>query len=73
MAPWVLEKMKATFNTFIFNILGLTDDADDAADDGTVDGLMSLILDIRSQARDQKDWATSDKIRDALAQLLVFR
>lgn len=67
VAPWVLEKMKATFNVFIFNILGLTDDADDAADDGTVDGLMNLILDIRGQARDQKDWATSDKIRDALA------
>jgi cysteinyl-tRNA synthetase len=28
---------------------------------------MELILDIRAQARTQKDWATSDKIRDALA------
>jgi cysteinyl-tRNA synthetase len=66
VAPWVLEKMKITFQTFIFDILGLKDDADDAKDDGTIDGLMSLILDIRDQARGQKDWATSDKIRDAL-------
>ncbi len=72
VAPWVLEKMKATFNVFIFNILGLTDDADDAADDGTLDGLMNLILDIRGQARDQKDWATSDKIRDALANVGIL-
>ena len=63
----VLEKMKATFNTFLFNIFGLKDDSADAADDGTIDGLMGLILDIRSQAREQKDWGTSDKIRDALA------
>jgi cysteinyl-tRNA synthetase len=72
VAPWVLEKMKATFNVFIFNILGLTDDADEAADDGTLDGLMNLILDIRGQARDQKDWATSDKIRDALANVGIL-
>jgi cysteinyl-tRNA synthetase len=67
IAPWVLEKMKVTFNTFIFDILGLKDDTSEAGDDGTVDGLMALILDIRHQARAQKDFATSDKIRDALA------
>jgi cysteinyl-tRNA synthetase len=67
IAPWVLEKMKVTFNTFIFDILGLKDDTSEAGDDGTVDWLMQLILDIRHQARAQKDFATSDKIRDALA------
>jgi cysteinyl-tRNA synthetase len=67
LAPWVLEKMKATFNLFIFNIFGLKDDQAEGAEAGTVDGLMQLILEIRSQAREQKDWGTSDKIRDALA------
>ena len=28
---------------------------------------MALILDIRANARTQKDWGTSDKIRDGLA------
>lgn len=65
VAPWVLERMKAAFNTFISDIFGLKDEA--AEDNGTVDGLMELILDIRAQARTQKDWATSDKIRNALA------
>ena len=32
-------------------------------------GAMQLLLDIRSQAKAQKDWATSDKIRDELAKL----
>ena len=66
IAPWVLEKLKVAFQTFIFDILGLQDETT-AGDDGTVEGLMDLILDIRAQARTQKDWATSDKIRDALA------
>jgi len=65
VAPWVLEKMKVTFNVFISDVFGLKDE--DAEDSGTVDGLMELILDIRAQARAQKDWSTSDKIRDALA------
>jgi cysteinyl-tRNA synthetase len=54
------------FHDFVFVVFGLLDE--DAADsnDGTLDGLMQLIIDIRSDARVRKDWATSDKIRDAL-------
>lgn len=66
IAPWVLERLKVVFNTFIFDIFALKDDAA-TEDDGTMDSLMALILDIRSSARTQKDWTTSDKIRDALA------
>lgn len=67
VAPWVLEKMKVTFSTFITDIFGLKDDADAATSDGILDGLMGLVLEIRDHARSQKDWATSDKIRDGLA------
>jgi cysteinyl-tRNA synthetase len=67
IAPWVLERMKTVFNFFISDIFGLKDETANA-ENGTVDGLMELILDIRAQARAQKDWTTSDKIRDALAE-----
>ena len=67
VSPWVIERLKTVFNTFIFDIFGLQDESDAAGDDGTVDGLMALILDIRANARTQKDWGTSDKIRDGLA------
>jgi len=67
LSPWVLDKMKVTFTTFLFDILGLLDDASPGGDSGVVDGLMDLILDMRAQARTQKDWAASDKIRDALS------
>lgn len=66
VSPWVLERLKTVFNALIFDIFGLLDDADAAGDNSTVEGLMNLILDIRAAARAQKDWGTSDKIRDGL-------
>ncbi|MBQ3180765.1 MAG: cysteine--tRNA ligase, partial [Firmicutes bacterium] len=38
----------------------------EAADDGFADSLMELIIEIRSRARKNKDWATADYIRDEL-------
>lgn len=62
----VLDKLKFTFDDFVFNILGLQEETS-GEDDNTVQGLMELVLDVRAQARSQKDWTTSDKIRDVLA------
>ena len=46
---------------------------DEASGDNTalVDGLMRMILDVRATAKANKDWATSDKIRDELGALGV--
>jgi len=41
------------------------------ADDALVEGLMQLIIDIRQQARTDKNWAVADKVRDALKDLNV--
>lgn len=41
------------------------------ADDEFVNGLMDLVLDIRKQMREEKNWAVADKIRDALNELKV--
>ncbi len=65
LSPWVLEKLKLAFSTLIFDVFGLTEE-EAGGDDGTVNGLMDLILELRSNARNQKDWAASDKIRDVL-------
>jgi len=40
-----------------------------AKDDGLIDGLMELIIELRQQARTNKDWASADKIRDGLKEL----
>ncbi len=67
ISPWVIERLKTVFSTFLFDIFGLQDESANSNDSGTLEGLMGLILEIRGQARAQKDWATSDKIRDGLS------
>jgi cysteinyl-tRNA synthetase len=61
-----LAVLKRIMHTFIFDILGLMDETKHMAGSDVIEGLMRLIIEIRQSAREQKDWATSDKIRDAL-------
>ncbi|TAK30859.1 MAG: cysteine--tRNA ligase [Saprospiraceae bacterium] len=72
LLPGTLEHLKKTFHDFIFEIFGLRDDAGDSSGRGVVDGLMNLILDMRQKARANKDWPTSDKIRDVLKSLDII-
>jgi cysteinyl-tRNA synthetase len=62
-----IARMKSVFNDFIFDILGLLDESNTSGDSSTINGLMDLILNIRTKARTNKDWGTSDQIRDALS------
>jgi len=41
------------------------------ADDKTLDELLSLIIELRNEARKNKDYKTSDKIRDKLAEVNI--
>ncbi len=67
VSPWVLERAKTAINTLIIDIMGLLDDTASAnGDDTTINGLMELVLQLRTNARTSKDWGTSDQIRDAL-------
>ncbi len=66
-----LEKLQHTFKVFLYDILGLKDEMAESEENGAMDGLMQLIIDIRQDARVNKDWATSDKIRDTLAELKI--
>ena len=60
-----IDELKSVLDTFLFEILGLRDES--AGDNTAVlDGLMKLILDIRATAKANKDWATSDHLRDEL-------
>jgi len=65
-----LQRLKQTFNDFIFDIFGLKEEAD-GGENGLTDGLVQVIIEIRKAARTNKDWATSDQIRDALKELGV--
>ncbi len=61
-----VEALQLLMQTFVFDVLGLVDESDSNAGGEVINGLMNLIIDIRKSARENKDWATSDKIRDEL-------
>ncbi|MBQ4376606.1 MAG: cysteine--tRNA ligase, partial [Bacteroidales bacterium] len=65
-----IDEAKGVFDTFLFEILGMRDEAT-SDNSALIDGLMQMILDIRATAKANKDWATSDKIRDSLGSLGV--
>ena len=58
------------FDDIVFGVLGLRDeDAGGNRDAVIIDGLMQMVLESRKAAKDAKDWARSDAIRDALKAL----
>ena len=71
--PETLTRLKHNFQIFIHDIFGLYDETKGGGENGEnlVDGLMDIILDIRKSARTNKDWATSDLIRDSLGALSI--
>ena len=59
-----LETMKHHFKLYLEDILGLH--IVSTSDDETFRGVMQLLIDIRKEAKNKKDFATSDKIRNQL-------
>ena len=65
-----IEKLKQLFNKYALTIFGLCN-SEEENNVSDLDGLMSLILDIRDQSKENKDWETADKIRDRLSDLNI--
>ncbi|MEQ6122855.1 cysteine--tRNA ligase [Pseudotenacibaculum sp. MALMAid0570] len=65
-----LELFTTTINSFVFDVLGLMNDAKEESSN-KIDGVIELLIKLRKEARDNKDWALSDQIRDELAVLGV--
>jgi len=65
-----LQLLKETIEAFVFDVLGLEDsNAFAKADDDKLSGTVELLIKLRAEARLNKDFATSDKIRDELLAL----
>ena len=64
--PEDLARLQKLFRDVVTDILGLSDEQSDSASSQVIDGLMQMIIDIRKEAKAQKNWALSDKIRDDL-------
>jgi cysteinyl-tRNA synthetase len=66
-----LEYIKTKLPIFVSEVLALKDETDGGNNSEALNGMMQLILDLRQNARETKDWPTSDKIRDSLAALKI--
>ena len=64
-----LEELKSLFQLYLVDILGLRLSAPADSHSDAYKGAVDLLLEIRKQAKANKDWATSDKIRNELAAL----
>lgn len=61
-----IESLKSLFRTFVFEILGLKDEDSGKGNENLTEDLMKIIIDLRQDAKNKKEWASSDKIREEL-------
>ena len=64
--------VKQLFDDYLFGILGLKQEIISEDNSYLVDGLMETIIKLRQEAKNAKDYATADKIRDELAKLNIL-
>ncbi len=63
-----LKDFMKIINTFVFNVLGLesNSNSNESGGEDKLSGVVEMLIQMRKDARDNKDWALSDKIRDEL-------
>ena len=67
-----LDALKNLYNTFVFEILGLKDEAAGKGDEELTTNLINVIVDLRQDAKNRKEWDVSDKIRQTLNNLGII-
>ncbi|MHC8948198.1 cysteine--tRNA ligase [Sphingobacterium hungaricum] len=62
-----LDAIKSLINDFVFDVLGLKNDQVSSSND--IEDLMNVIIKLRNGAKENKDFTTSDRIREELTQI----
>jgi cysteinyl-tRNA synthetase len=65
LSPQTLQLLQTKMKAYVEDILGLK--TEKAAEEDKLKGVMEVLITLRKEARARKDWATSDKIRNQLA------
>lgn len=65
-----LKELNKLFADWFVEILGITDEQNSNMMP-TIEGLVKMIIELRKEARENKDWKKSDELRDQLASLGV--
>jgi cysteinyl-tRNA synthetase len=67
-----LATVKETLSLFVFDILGIRNEAETANNSDKLSGVIEMLIGMRNEARANKNWALSDEIRDQLAALDII-
>jgi cysteinyl-tRNA synthetase len=67
LSKTTFDLLQKQFKVYLEDVLGLKNINE--ADNGKLQGVMQLLIDIRKEAKGKKDFVTSDKIRNQLATL----
>lgn len=63
-----LSFLKKEMETLVYDLLGLK--SEEASDNmELLNGVINMVLEMRTEAKNNKDWGTSDKLRDSLTAL----
>lgn len=62
-----LDLLRTTIKDFSFDVLGLVNDTKEDSSADKLTGAVEILIEMRNEARKNKDFALSDKIRDELA------
>jgi cysteinyl-tRNA synthetase len=61
-----IATLKNIFQHFVFDIMGLKKEEENGKANTALETVMNLVLDLRAKAKANKDFATSDEIRNKL-------
>jgi cysteinyl-tRNA synthetase len=64
-----LELLKSTLTTFTFDVLGIKNEKSSSNSSDKLEGVVTMLIGMRDEARANKNWALSDEIRDKLLAL----
>ncbi len=64
-----LNNFAKAMHAFVFDVLGLEDEKVSDSNNDKLEGTVNMLIEMRKQARDNKNFALSDQIRDQLIAL----
>jgi cysteinyl-tRNA synthetase len=63
-----IDKLKTIYQHFVFDVMGLKTEEESSRSNEALNKVMQLIIDIRAKAKANKDFGTSDEIRNKLTE-----
>lgn len=63
-----IDQLKSLYQHFVFDVMGLKKEEETGKANTALEGVMKLVLELRAKAKANKDFATSDEIRNKLVE-----